>query len=202
MQRTKATPEVSGPGSNRPCMTSRAPRSGSRSTLRADPDNAGAGAYAYMDLMGLVSLGWMWLKMARAASDALASGGGKEGQDFYDAKLTTARFYAQRELPLSSALRRKIEAGAETLMKNSGRGLLGLFLRLHELQGILVSVTADLWVENRQVMVVAGPVQEMAFRGQLESRRRDLADDLPLCRSGEPWRCPPWSSRPSPRDRE
>jgi hypothetical protein len=70
-----------------------------------------------MDLMGLVSLGWMWLKMARAASDALASGGGKEGKDFYDAKLTTARFYAQRELPLSIALRRKVEAGAETLMK-------------------------------------------------------------------------------------
>ena len=83
----------------------------------ADPDNAGAGAYAYMDLMGLVGLGWMWLKMARAASDALASGDGKEGRDFYDAKLTTARFYAQRELPLSIALRRKIEAGAETLMK-------------------------------------------------------------------------------------
>jgi len=83
----------------------------------ADPDNAGAGAYAYMDLMGLVSLGWMWLKMARSASEALASGAGKEGADFYDAKLTTARFYAQRELPLSTALRRKIEAGAETLMK-------------------------------------------------------------------------------------
>ena len=33
----------------------------------ADPDNAGAGAYAYMDLMGLVSLGWMWLKMAAAS---------------------------------------------------------------------------------------------------------------------------------------
>ena len=31
----------------------------------ADPDQAGAGAYAYMELMGLVSLGWMWLKMAR-----------------------------------------------------------------------------------------------------------------------------------------
>jgi alkylation response protein AidB-like acyl-CoA dehydrogenase len=83
----------------------------------ADPDNAGAGAYAYMDLMGLVSLGWMWLKMARAASDSLAAGGGREGRDFYVAKLTTARFYAQRELPLSSALRRKIEAGAETLME-------------------------------------------------------------------------------------
>lgn len=83
----------------------------------ADPDNAGAGAYAYMDLMGLVTLGWMWLKMARAAQAALAGGGGKEGPEFYEAKLVTAQFYAQRELPLSTALRRKIEAGAETLMK-------------------------------------------------------------------------------------
>ncbi|HWC55462.1 MAG TPA: acyl-CoA dehydrogenase C-terminal domain-containing protein, partial [Sphingomicrobium sp.] len=82
----------------------------------ANPDNAGAGAYAYMDLMGLVSLGWMWLKMARAAATAIESGGG-EGRAFYDAKLTTAAFYAARELPLSTALRRKIEAGAETLMK-------------------------------------------------------------------------------------
>ena len=83
----------------------------------ADPDNAGAGAYAYMDLMGLVSLGLMWLRMARAAAEALADGGGKEGSDFYEAKLVTARFYAERELPLSTALRRKVEAGAETLMK-------------------------------------------------------------------------------------
>jgi hypothetical protein len=81
----------------------------------ADPDNAGAGAYAYMDLMGLVSLGWMWLKMSRAA--ALALSGGAEDAEFHEAKLTTASFYAQRELPLSTALRRKIEAGAETLMK-------------------------------------------------------------------------------------
>jgi alkylation response protein AidB-like acyl-CoA dehydrogenase len=83
----------------------------------ANPDNAGAGAYAYMNLMGVVTLGWMWLKMARAAAAALAAGGGKEGSEFYEAKVTTARFYAERELPLSSGLRRKIEAGAETLMK-------------------------------------------------------------------------------------
>jgi len=83
----------------------------------ANPDNAGAGAYAYMDLMGLVTLGWMWLKMARAATDAIEGGGGREGMEFYEAKLITARFYATRELPLSSALRRKIEAGADTLMR-------------------------------------------------------------------------------------
>ena len=81
----------------------------------ADPDNAGAGAYAYMDLMGLVSLGWVWLKMAAASSRALADGA--DDAAFHEAKLTTARFYAQRELPLSTALRKKVEAGAESLMK-------------------------------------------------------------------------------------
>jgi len=81
----------------------------------ADPNNAGAGAYAYMDLMGVVSLGWMWMKMAAASQRALDSGASDE--PFHDAKLITARFYAQRELPLSIGLRRKIEAGAETLMK-------------------------------------------------------------------------------------
>lgn len=82
----------------------------------ADPDNAGAGAYSYMDLMGLVTLGWMWLKMARAAMRAL-KGEGAQDKGFYEAKLTTARFYAERELPLSTGLRKKIEAGAESLMK-------------------------------------------------------------------------------------
>jgi alkylation response protein AidB-like acyl-CoA dehydrogenase len=81
----------------------------------ADPDNAGAGAYAYMNLMGLVSLGWMWLKIAAAAQRALGESSGDGA--YYEAKLTTASFYAQRELPLSTAMRRKIEAGAETLMK-------------------------------------------------------------------------------------
>jgi hypothetical protein len=81
----------------------------------ADPDNAGAGAYPYMDLMGLISLGWMWLKISAAAKRALD--GAAEYRAFHENKLVTARFYAERELPLSTALRRKIEAGAETLMK-------------------------------------------------------------------------------------
>jgi alkylation response protein AidB-like acyl-CoA dehydrogenase len=80
----------------------------------ANPDNAGAGAYAYMNLMGLVSLGWMWLKLSEAAQRGLNDGGDSL---FHEAKLTTARFYAERELPLSAALRKKIESGAETLMK-------------------------------------------------------------------------------------
>ena len=81
----------------------------------ANPDNAGAGAYAYMDLLGLVSLGWMWLKMAAASQRALSDG--SDDREFHEAKLVTARFYAARELPLSTALRKKIEAGAETVMR-------------------------------------------------------------------------------------
>jgi len=81
----------------------------------ANPDNAGAGAYSYMELMGLVSFGWMWLKMAGAAQKAIDAGEGD--QSFNDAKIATARFFAERELPESGGLRRKIEAGADAVMK-------------------------------------------------------------------------------------
>ncbi|MFL6756009.1 MAG: acyl-CoA dehydrogenase C-terminal domain-containing protein, partial [Sphingomicrobium sp.] len=80
----------------------------------ADPDHAGAGAYAYMELMGLVSLGWMWLKMA-ASSNRLKDEPG-EDRAFHETKLATARFYAQRELVGAGALRQKVEAGAEAVM--------------------------------------------------------------------------------------
>src|SRR4028118_14624 len=40
----------------------------------ANPNNAGAAAYPYMTLMGTVSLGLMWLRMARASAAALAAG--------------------------------------------------------------------------------------------------------------------------------
>ena len=80
----------------------------------ADPNNAGAAAYAYMQLMGLVSLGWMWLKMAGVSARLK----GESGEDaaFHDAKIATARFFADRELVAAGALRRKVEAGAESLM--------------------------------------------------------------------------------------
>ena len=51
----------------------------------SDPNNAGAGAYAYMDLMGLVTLGWMWLKMA-GVSAALKDQAG-EDKSFHDTKI-------------------------------------------------------------------------------------------------------------------
>jgi hypothetical protein len=80
----------------------------------ADPDNAGAGAYAYMQLMGLVALGWMWLKMANVS--ARLKDDPAEDPGFHETKIATAKFFAQRELVAADALRRKGEAGAESVM--------------------------------------------------------------------------------------
>ncbi|MFS0735879.1 acyl-CoA dehydrogenase C-terminal domain-containing protein [Sphingomonas sp. 1P06PA] len=78
------------------------------------PNNAGAAAYSYMTLMGIVSIGWMWLKMLRASTTAIAAGEGDRA--FHEAKQVTARFYGERILPDAGALRRKIEGGAEAIM--------------------------------------------------------------------------------------
>ncbi len=74
----------------------------------ANPDNTGAASYAFMQMMGVVAIGWMWARMGRVV----------EGRDdeFAAAKRITARHYAQRCLPQTASLRRQIQAGAENLM--------------------------------------------------------------------------------------
>jgi alkylation response protein AidB-like acyl-CoA dehydrogenase len=79
-----------------------------------NPNNVGAGAHSYMHLMGIVAVGLMWLRMAAAATKLKAAGEGDAA--FLDAKLNTARYFAERIMPDAGALRRKIEGGAEALM--------------------------------------------------------------------------------------
>ena len=80
----------------------------------ANPNNVGAGAHHYMHILGIVALGSMWLMMAEAAQKALAEGRGNKA--FLEAKLVTARYFAERFLPDAGSLRRKIEAGSEAMM--------------------------------------------------------------------------------------
>jgi alkylation response protein AidB-like acyl-CoA dehydrogenase len=76
---------------------------------REEPDALAAGSYAYLQLIGVLAVGWMWLRLARAALP--------EADDpFCAAKLATARHYAQRALPEAVTLRRRVEAGPESLM--------------------------------------------------------------------------------------
>jgi alkylation response protein AidB-like acyl-CoA dehydrogenase len=81
----------------------------------AKPDNAGAGSTDYMHLFGVVTLGYMWAKMAKAAQERLAAGDVRE--DYLKAKLVTARFYMERVMPETAMRKSRIEAGADTMME-------------------------------------------------------------------------------------
>jgi acyl-CoA dehydrogenase len=80
----------------------------------AKPENAGAGAYDYMHLFGLVALGYMWAKMAKAAQAKKARGNGVAQR--MDAKLTTGRFFMERMLPETGAHLARISSGADAVM--------------------------------------------------------------------------------------
>ena len=79
-----------------------------------DANHGPAGAYSYLLLTSLVLFGWMWLKMAHASAASLLAGKGDPA--FHRGKLATARFFGERMLPDTVALRRKIIAGADALM--------------------------------------------------------------------------------------
>jgi acyl-CoA dehydrogenase len=80
-----------------------------------NPDNAGAGSTDYMHLLGLVVLGWMWVRMAEVASTELKAGGSPRA-DFLGKKLVTARFYMERLMPETGAHLARISAGSEAIM--------------------------------------------------------------------------------------
>ncbi|WP_417624604.1 acyl-CoA dehydrogenase C-terminal domain-containing protein [Paremcibacter congregatus] len=80
----------------------------------ANPDNAGAAAHYYLNLMALVTMGYFWADMARKAREMLDAGEGDTA--FLNNKLTTADFFFHHILPETSALKVKIEAGADSVM--------------------------------------------------------------------------------------
>ncbi len=80
----------------------------------AKPDNAGAGSYDYMHLLGLVALAYMWAQIAKAALAKKSAGNGVA--DKMDAKLTAGKFFMERMLPESSVRLARITSGADTMM--------------------------------------------------------------------------------------
>ncbi|MGA7325746.1 MAG: acyl-CoA dehydrogenase C-terminal domain-containing protein [Rhodomicrobium sp.] len=82
----------------------------------ANPDEAGGAATDYLRILALVSLGWMWLKIARAAQQKLASGANGTPA-YYDAKLKTARFFMQKMLPEVGSRFQSLTAGSAVMME-------------------------------------------------------------------------------------
>jgi len=80
-----------------------------------NPDNAGAGATDYMNLFGLVALGYMWCLIAEAAK-AKAGAGGDGATDRMAQRLATGRFFMERMLPATATHLARIKAGAPSTM--------------------------------------------------------------------------------------
>ncbi|MGO4387447.1 acyl-CoA dehydrogenase C-terminal domain-containing protein [Microvirga sp. 2YAF29] len=80
----------------------------------AKPDNAGAGATDYMHLFGIVAMGYMWAKMAKAAHTKKGQGNGDAEK--MDAKLLTGRFFMERMMPETGVRLARIASGADTTM--------------------------------------------------------------------------------------
>jgi alkylation response protein AidB-like acyl-CoA dehydrogenase len=79
-----------------------------------NPNHALAGSYDFMHLMGHVAFGFMWARMAKVATDALAAGAADA--TFYETKLATGRYYMTRQLPATAMHLARIESGADPVM--------------------------------------------------------------------------------------
>jgi alkylation response protein AidB-like acyl-CoA dehydrogenase len=81
----------------------------------SDPEEAGAASTDYLRMLGLVALGYMWVRMAKVAADKLPGAAGEDAA-FYQAKRTTAAFYVDRILPQVGGLLYAIKSGKASMM--------------------------------------------------------------------------------------
>jgi len=79
-----------------------------------NPDNAGAASVDYLRMFGIVVIGYLWARQAKAAQAKLAAKSGNPA--FYEAKLSSARFWMERMMPDTASLTERIKAGADGLM--------------------------------------------------------------------------------------
>lgn len=81
-----------------------------------NPVEAGAASTDYLRHFSLVAMGYMWCLMVQTALEKLKTGGDAD-KDFYEAKLSTARFFMQRMLPEADSRFKMAMAGGDTLME-------------------------------------------------------------------------------------
>jgi acyl-CoA dehydrogenase len=78
-----------------------------------DPSEAIVGSTDYMHLVGLVALGYMWVKMIKVALEKIAAG---EASDYFATKISTGSFFLERTLPETGLHLRRIRAGGKNVM--------------------------------------------------------------------------------------
>ncbi len=79
---------------------------------RENPDHVGAAAVDYLHIFGLVTVAWMWTKMAITAIEQDPDG----ADEFYQGKIATARFYMAKLLPHVYGHMQTAMSGSDSLM--------------------------------------------------------------------------------------
>jgi hypothetical protein len=84
--------------------------------LRAhnDKDEVASRSYDTLNIMGIVTLGFMRARIGTVSAAKLAAGEGNP--DFYRRKLILGNYWAEREMPQAKAALAAARAGAATLM--------------------------------------------------------------------------------------
>ncbi|MCL1058002.1 acyl-CoA dehydrogenase C-terminal domain-containing protein [Shewanella gelidimarina] len=77
------------------------------------PDVIGAASFAYMQLLGITSLAWMWARTAEKALAGLESA--SEDKAFYQNKVKTAQFYMAYWAPQTRSLVKQIESASQII---------------------------------------------------------------------------------------
>jgi len=78
-----------------------------------NPDEVGAAAVDYLRVAGHLVMGYFWARMAQVAQREIAAG---NTDQFYLAKLQTARFYFAKLFPETETLMRTARSGSKVLM--------------------------------------------------------------------------------------
>ncbi len=87
----------------------------------ADPIEALAGATPYLRVFGTVTGGWLLARQALAARAEID--GGSDDVNYLNAKITTARFYAEQVLPTAAGLVPSVEGGSGVLYEVDAEAL-------------------------------------------------------------------------------
>jgi alkylation response protein AidB-like acyl-CoA dehydrogenase len=83
-------------------------------TFPKNPRAVAAVSVPYLKLFGTVAGGWMMARAALIAGEKLKQP--DADRDFLEAKLATARFYAEHELPRAATLAREVTRGADSVL--------------------------------------------------------------------------------------
>ncbi|MDB5809940.1 MAG: acyl-CoA dehydrogenase [Betaproteobacteria bacterium] len=78
-----------------------------------NPNAVAAVSVPFLKLWGVVAGGWLMARAALVANSKLAGGG---DDDFYQAKIMTARFYAEHILPQSAGLASEVTGGSGSVL--------------------------------------------------------------------------------------